>query len=86
MGRLVRCLMVTYEVDGEEVQVTHGSAHVTVARENVHRKRRDIRYSLELGQFEHIEYIECTYSQRGLHELNVRTNGDRTMHARGSLG
>lgn len=42
--------------------------------------------TIVLDDFEHIEYIECTYSQRGVHSLKFKTNTVRFLKAEGSAG
>jgi hypothetical protein len=39
-----------------------------------------------LEEFEHMEYVHCTYSQRGLHSVTFKTNTGRLLVCEGSVG
>jgi hypothetical protein len=41
---------------------------------------------LVLEEFEHIEFIECSYSNQGLHSLIFKTNTGKTISCEGSAG
>jgi hypothetical protein len=54
--------------------------------EDRYKKRRDRRVSLSLEDYEHIEFIFCTYSNKGLHEIHIGTNADNRLSIRCDLG
>ena len=70
-------LDITYKLDGKNKTVEHrGTAtHSPCMQDKV-----------LLEEFEHIEFVHCTYSQRGLHSLFFRTNTGRLMNCEGQVG
>lgn len=41
---------------------------------------------MRIEELEHLEWAECTYSQRGIHCLRFRTNTGRELWSRGTAG
>jgi Jacalin-like lectin domain len=42
--------------------------------------------SLKLSDFEHLETVECTYSQRGIHSIRFKTNTGKQIMVEGTAG
>ena len=63
---LIQCLSIEYEINGETKVVTHGSSHISVMNKKKkvddHKKVVNLKRSMRMDEFEHIENVECTYS------------------------
>ncbi len=97
---MIQGILATYIVDGKEKTFNHNLELTPKMRVSTKpadktnnkseklltysKKTREVSISLE--EFEHFEYIEATYSQRGLHSLKLRSNTGLTINTLGSAG
>lgn len=76
IGHFIAGISVTYKLDNkiktvEHLAAGHSSTHVE---------------KLILEEFEHIEYVECSYSNQGLHSLVFKTNTGKAIVCDGAVG
>jgi len=72
-GKYINGLEITYKLDGSLKTVEHCGKAYNEGSEKV-----------VLEEFEHLEYIHCTYSQQGVHSINFKTNTGRIVVCEGS--
>jgi hypothetical protein len=63
VNKFISGIAITYKIDGANKRIVHmGNA-----------SGNDIK-SVNLEEFEHIDKLQCTYSQEGLHSIHLSTN------------
>ena len=80
-------------IDGHVKTMSHNCGDTAIQRLN--KKGQQTEYKqltkrqteeIKIDDFEHIETIECTYSDRGVHSLKIKTNTGQQIQVEGSAG
>ena len=76
-GKFICGISVIYKLDGKNRKIEHLGKD---AEEYANHEK------LDLEEFEHIELVKCTYSQRGLHSISLSTNTGKKLLCEGIVG
>ncbi len=69
-GKLIQGLQLTYLIDGRPRQINHNATSIMrLNQKKGQYKQIKNTCTIQFDDFEHIEYIECTYSERGVHSI-----------------
>mmetsp|Transcript_19626 Transcript_19626/g.22835 ORF Transcript_19626/g.22835 Transcript_19626/m.22835 type:complete len:98 (+) Transcript_19626:197-490(+) len=75
MGDYIVGIAITFKVNGKDKTIEHMGKGVVIDSEKIY-----------MDPFEHIEYVKCTYSSKGVHSLDMKTNTTRSISTVGNKG